>query len=116
MLASSRKLLKMTNKNCKSVTVKYEHGIHTRPASSIVEVAMHFKNTEVLSISKKTKANAKNIMSLLFLTVQPRELLRVEAHGPQSDLAVTSMGRVLSCTEEEVECVSKQICEEIRKR
>ena len=82
------------------VEVVYEHGLHVRPASALVQRAQEFQSDVSLvlvsspveiSTPPGTRADAKNIIDLIFLGAPAGSLLDVEARGPDAEAAVEAI-------------------------
>lgn len=82
------------------VEVVYEHGLHVRPASALVQRAQEFQSDVTLvlvsspveiSTPPGTRADAKNIIDLIFLGAPAGSLLDVEAQGPDAEAAVEAL-------------------------
>ena len=77
----------------KELLVKNETGIHARPAGIIVEMANKFKS-EIFFTKDGIRANAKSIMSILFLAAEPGSCIEVEAEGADESQALDAIDRL----------------------
>ena len=74
----------------KELVVKNQSGIHARPAAVIVKTTSKFQS-DVSFIKDDIHANAKSIMNILLLAVEPGSHIIVEAEGPDEDEALGAM-------------------------
>ncbi len=65
----------------KEIVVTHDAGLHARPATMIVKIAMQYDSCEVYLIKDKDEANAKSIMSVLGLGISTGTKLLVRAEG-----------------------------------
>lgn len=86
----------------KKIRVKNSLGLHTRPATVIVQLLKDAKS-EVLFTYKKETVNAKSILSILMLAVHKNATVTVTVTG--SDASET-MDRLVTAFEE---CFGEQI-------
>ncbi|MBN2280583.1 MAG: HPr family phosphocarrier protein [Candidatus Marinimicrobia bacterium] len=71
----------------KEIQINNKHGIHTRPATVFVENASKFKS-EVHITYHDEQVNAKSIMGLLILAVEPGAVIQIEVEGPDEQEAM----------------------------
>lgn len=64
----------------KEIVVKSKNGIHARPASQIVEVAIKYSG-DVFLIKDGKKYNGKSIMSIMSMGIQANEIINIEVIG-----------------------------------
>jgi phosphocarrier protein HPr len=64
----------------KKVRVKNDLGLHTRPATMIVQSLRNCKSSVSFTYKKET-INAKSILSILMLAVQKNALLTITVEG-----------------------------------
>lgn len=69
--------------SCK-VRVKNSAGLHTRPASCIVQI-LQGSSSSVHFTCRKEKVNAKSIMSLLTLAASKNSQITIEAEGEDAE-------------------------------
>jgi len=72
------------------VTIQNKYGIHTRPATVLVEKASNF-DAKISLIYKGDRANAKSILGILVLAVEPGAEVEIEAEGPDEEQAVAEL-------------------------
>lgn len=68
----------------KTVRVKNELGLHTRPATAIVKLIQSCQS-EVMFTYKKEKINAKSILSILMLAAQKNATITIEVSGRDAE-------------------------------
>jgi phosphocarrier protein NPr len=82
------------------VEVTYERGLHARPASVLAQRARAFHSDITLvlvsapieiSTPPGTRADAKNIMDVMFLAAPCGTQLDIEAEGPDAEAAVEGL-------------------------
>jgi phosphotransferase system HPr (HPr) family protein len=82
------------------VEVTYERGLHARPASVLAQRAREFHSEIALvlvscptdiSTPVGTRADAKNIMDVMFLAAPCGTQLDIEATGPDAEAAVEGL-------------------------
>ncbi len=75
------------------LTVVNKVGLHARPAAQFVKKAAGFKSqVQVENLSKVTKAvNAKSLLSLLSISVQKEDRIRITASGEDESQAVDAL-------------------------
>ena len=82
------------------VEVLYERGLHARPAMLLAQRAQQFQSDIAIVLVKTpvatstplgTRADAKNIMDLMFLAAPCGTELEVEARGPDAEAAVEAL-------------------------
>ena len=79
----------------KRVRIKNNLGLHTRPATVIVQLLKDVKS-EVLFTYKKETVNAKSILSILMLAIQKNATLTITITGQD---AAETMDRLVSAFE-----------------
>lgn len=79
----------------KRVRVRNKLGLHTRPATVIVQLLKDTKS-QVMFTYKKETVNAKSILSILMLAVQKNATLTITITG---DDASQTMGRLVQAFE-----------------
>jgi len=77
------------------VIVRWQEGLHARPASLLVRIANKFGSTINLIYDGKV-ADARSIMSIMLLCATMGALLEVEAQGEDEDQALEAIERVFS--------------------
>ncbi len=76
------------------ITIKNKHGIHTRPATVIVETASNFES-EIFLTYNGEKSNAKSIMGILILAVEPGATVELETSGSDEKEAMKQMLHII---------------------
>ncbi|MCD6441302.1 MAG: HPr family phosphocarrier protein [Candidatus Marinimicrobia bacterium] len=77
----------------KNVKIINKHGLHTRPATAFVTLASRFKS-DIFLIYNGVRVNAKSILGLLVLAVEPGSTVTVEADGVDEVEAVESLDKL----------------------
>lgn len=77
----------------KNVKIINKHGLHTRPATAFVTRASRFKS-DIFLIYNGVRVNAKSILGLLVLAVEPGSTVTVEADGVDEAEAVESLDKL----------------------
>lgn len=72
------------------LTVKWEQGLHLRPAARLVQVARRFHSRIILRIGSRV-ADARSIMSIMVLAASLGSILEVEASGEDEQEAVQAV-------------------------
>jgi phosphotransferase system HPr (HPr) family protein len=73
-----------------TVVVRNEHGLHSRPADLFVRTARCF-TSEITITCGSIQANAKEILRVLLLNVNPGTEIVITAEGPDADAAVQAL-------------------------
>ncbi len=71
-----------------------EYGIHARPATRLVNLAMSFQSDIDLTAMGKT-VNLKSIMGLMSLGIYKGETVKVHISGPDSEKAMIAIADFL---------------------
>ncbi len=72
------------------LTVKSKVGLHARPASMLVNLAMEFESE--IKVQKGDKvANAKSIMGILSIAAQKGDKVLVTAEGSDEEAAINAL-------------------------
>ena len=77
----------------KEIKILNKYGLHTRPATALVTLVSKFKSDVFLEYNG-VKVNAKSILGLLVLAVEPGAILIVEANGIDEQEAVDNLDRL----------------------
>ncbi len=67
-----------------------KHGLHTRPATVLVTHASRFES-EVSIVYNGIKVNAKSILGVLILAVEPGAEIRFEVEGKDESKAIDKL-------------------------
>ncbi len=73
-----------------SVRIVNKYGLHTRPATVFVTQASKFKS-DVFVIYNGVRVNAKSILGLLILAVEPGAEITIEADGDDEKEAIEKL-------------------------
>ncbi len=73
-----------------SFFITSEYGIHARPATRLVNLAMSFQSDIKLDAMGKT-VNLKSIMGLMSLGIYKGEEVKVSAEGPDAEEAIKAL-------------------------
>ena len=82
----------------KVVTVKLKNGLHARPAALFVQEANKF-SADIYVEKDEKKVNAKSIMGIMSLAINPGSDLTIIADGNDEEQAVISLSALLSKSE-----------------
>jgi len=74
----------------REIKIINKHGLHTRPATAFVTEASKFKSDIFLEYNG-VRVNAKSILGLLVLAVEPGSTLLLEADGVDEEEAVEAL-------------------------
>ncbi|HCK99127.1 MAG TPA: HPr family phosphocarrier protein [Candidatus Marinimicrobia bacterium] len=77
----------------RNIKIINKHGLHTRPATAFVTLASRFKS-DIFLIYNGVRVNAKSILGLLVLAVEPGSTVTVEADGVDEAEAVESLDKL----------------------
>ncbi|MCX7829299.1 MAG: HPr family phosphocarrier protein [Thermanaerothrix sp.] len=79
------------------VVVKNPHGLHARPAALFVQKASSFACA--VKVTKKDRTvDAKSILGIMSLGIEPGETIRIEAEGEQAEEALRALREVAEDT------------------
>jgi len=78
----------------RTYTIRNSLGLHARPASKLVRIAMQFES-DILCISSGQTGNAKSVMALMMLAVECGASITIEADGADAQDAVAAMGTLI---------------------
>jgi len=73
-----------------TVTVKFEEGLHARPATKFVQLAKEY-DSDVKVITDGKSADAKSILDILMLGVMAGSKITVQADGTDEIDAVVAL-------------------------
>jgi phosphocarrier protein HPr len=82
----------------KEITVPWDEGLHTRPASLLVRTASKFGSSIELRHKGKI-ANARSIISIILLCATMGATIEVEAVGEDEEMAIQAVEQVFSKSE-----------------
>jgi len=72
------------------IVIKNSLGLHARPASMLVQLASTF-DSEIFVEKEGEKVNGKSLMGLLMLAAGCGTILKLQAEGPDSELALKAL-------------------------
>lgn len=73
-----------------TVKILNRHGLHTRPATMLVTTTARFKS-EIFLTYKGVRVNAKSILGVLVLAVEPDAEVILDANGPDEKEALAAL-------------------------
>jgi len=76
------------------LTVNNDTGLHSRPADLFVRTAKLF-NCRITVYKGEKASDAKNIIKLILLNVSQGTQIRIEAEGPDENLAVDELAALI---------------------
>ena len=82
----------------KEVVVKNPHGLHARPAAVFVQKAATFPCKVTISKNGK-EADAKSILAVMSLGIEPNETILLRADGEREEEALMELVRICEDTE-----------------
>ncbi|HDN59078.1 MAG: HPr family phosphocarrier protein [Candidatus Neomarinimicrobiota bacterium] len=71
----------------KKVKILNKYGLHTRPATALVNEASKYES-EIYIVYNGVRANAKSILGILILAIEPGAEVIIEANGPDEKEAI----------------------------
>ena len=74
----------------REMTILNEYGLHTRPATALVNLASKFKSQIYLSLGD-VRVNAKSILGVMVLAAEKGAQVMVEAEGEDEVQAVNAI-------------------------
>lgn len=74
----------------RKVQVKNAMGIHTRPATVIVQILQNSKS-DVMFTHKKSTINAKSILSILMLCAQRNSKITITVEGEDAEMTMDKL-------------------------
>ena len=74
----------------REIKIINKHGLHTRPATAFVTEASKFKS-EIFLEYNGVRVNAKSILGLLVLAVEPGSSLLLQVDGPDETDAIKAL-------------------------
>jgi len=86
----------------RQVEVLNSSGLHLRPASKFVELALHFQ-AEIRVHSNGNEINGKSVLDFLGLAADCGTLLDLEARGPDAVEAIDALANLISARFHEIE-------------
>lgn len=77
------------------VKILSEHGVHARPASSIVNMLLKF-DCDVNFIKDKKKYNAKSIMNIMAMGLVKDDEIEIDINGKDADIVEKELLNIFS--------------------
>jgi len=80
------------------IEVRSESGLHARPAAAFVRAAAAYASTIRLEniTAARPAVDAKSITAVMTAGVEKGHVVRIEADGPDEDIAVEDLSRLLA--------------------
>lgn len=72
------------------VQIKNKMGLHTRPATEIVKLLMHFKSNVSLTYKKDT-VNARSILGILMLAAHKNSKVTITVEGEDAEATMAKL-------------------------
>jgi phosphotransferase system HPr (HPr) family protein len=89
----------MSNPNTnadREVRINVEYGLHLRPAELFARTATRFvSEIRVIYMDKGEQVNGKSLLDLITLAAECGAVLKIEAQGPDAELAVETLSRLV---------------------
>ena len=79
----------------KELTITNKYGLHSRPASELVKVASQYDSEITLSYDGQ-EANAKSILGIMVLAIEPGAEVEIAADGNDEDKALTAIADLIN--------------------
>jgi len=78
----------------KKVKILNKYGLHTRPTTALVNEASKY-DSEIYIIYNGVRTNAKSILGILILAIEPGAEVVIEADGPDEKEAMEGIIRLI---------------------
>lgn len=72
-----------------------KYGLHTRPATALVNEASKYES-EIYIVYNGVRANAKSILGILILAIEPGAEVIIEANGPDEKEAIEKIDSLIA--------------------
>jgi len=82
----------------KTVTVKNPHGLHARPAALFVQKASSFSSSSITVVKDGQEVDAKSILAILSLGVEPGTTITIRADGDDAEKAIAELAAICEDT------------------
>lgn len=79
----------------KEIVIESDSGVHARPASMLVKLAMKF-DSEIMLIRDGVETNAKSIMMVLAMGLAKNSKVTLRAEGPDENEALEQVYELIS--------------------
>jgi len=73
------------------ITIPNTHGIHARPAAQLNAIARKYPNNEILMLKGEQSANVKSVVSLLSLSVQYQDQIKILVKGDNATAIIAKI-------------------------
>ena len=81
----------------RAVEVKNPQGLHLRPGEAFARTASEFEST-IEVISGDRRVDGKSLLDIATLGASQGTQLEIEAHGPDAEVAVEMLAKILETT------------------
>lgn len=78
----------------RQLTIANPSGLHAEACARLVAIARHCR-CRVFLVSKKRRVSARNIVAVMLITASIAGTLRIEADGPDEDVAIRKIAALL---------------------
>ncbi|WP_198470259.1 HPr family phosphocarrier protein [Acetomicrobium sp. S15 = DSM 107314] len=82
----------------RNVTVKNPHGLHARPAALFVQKASSFSSSSITVVKDGQEVDAKSILAILSLGVEPGTTITIRADGDNAEKAIAELAAICEDT------------------
>lgn len=79
----------------KELTITNKYGLHSRPASELVKIASQF-DADIKLHYNGQDANAKSILGIMVLAIEPGAGIEVSANGEDEDEALEAIEELIN--------------------
>ena len=79
----------------KEILVTHDAGLHARPATMIVKIAMQYDDCEIFLVKGSEEGNAKSIMTVLGMGISGGSTLTIRAVGNKEQEVVERLYRLI---------------------
>ena len=79
----------------KELTITNKYGLHSRPASELVKIASQF-DADIKLHYNGQDANAKSILGIMVLAIEPGAEIEVSANGEDEDKALEAIEELIN--------------------
>jgi phosphoenolpyruvate-protein phosphotransferase len=84
------------------ITIPNTHGIHARPAAKLNAIARQYPQHEILMLKGEQSANIKSVVSLLSLSVQYQDQIKLMVKGDNPQLIIDALTSELLALHDDV--------------
>lgn len=79
----------------KELTITNKYGLHSRPASELVKIASQF-NADIKLHYNGQDANAKSILGIMVLAIEPGAEIEISAEGEDEEEALKAIEELIN--------------------